>query len=121
MAGNALTVGRGARVLRVAAMVAISVGFGFGCTAKASVKVGKSEVSKEDVQTQVATELANSLHQPTPTITCPGGLEAKVGASVDCDLTAQGDTTKYPVHVVVDSVKDGTAHFNAEVGQQPEG
>ncbi|MBV8960058.1 MAG: hypothetical protein JO087_14920, partial [Actinobacteria bacterium] len=43
----------------------------------------------------------------------------KVGASIDCELVAQGDTAVYPVHVVVDSVKNGTVHFNAQVADQP--
>ena len=88
-----------------------------GC--KGSVSVGGSQVSQKDVETQVAAQLAASVNQPTPNIDCPGGLDAKVGASIDCELTAQGDTTKYPVHVVVDSVDNGTAHFTAEVGKSP--
>jgi hypothetical protein len=90
-----------------------------GC--KASVSVGKPEVAQADVETQVAAQLAAKVNQPTPKVTCPSGLEAKVGASIDCELVAQGDTASYPVHVVVDSVKDGKAHFTAEVGTAPTG
>jgi hypothetical protein len=43
-----------------------------------------------------------------------------VGASIDCELTAQGSTTQYPVHVEVTSVKNGTdVQYNAQVGQTP--
>jgi hypothetical protein len=88
-----------------------------GC--KASISVGKNEVKKSDVEAQVAAELAAKVKQPTPKVTCPGGLRAKVGASIDCQLVAQGDTASYPVHVVVDTVTNGKVHFTATVGDQP--
>ncbi len=91
------------------------------CKASVSVGSGPPDVAQSDVEAQVATQLAAKVNQPKPTITCPGPLSAKVGASMDCDLVAQGDTVKYPVHVVVDSVTNGTANFSAEVGQTPEG
>ena len=83
----------------------------------ASVSVGTGEVPRATVQTQVARQLAAETLQPTPTVTCPGGLTAKVGASIDCTLTPKGGTTTYPVHVTVNSVTNGTAHFVAQVGQ----
>lgn len=82
-----------------------------------SVSVGPSEVAQSDVESQVATQLAAQTSQPLPKVSCPSGLQAKVGSSIDCTLTAQGDTTKYPVHVTVTSIKNGTAQFNAQVGQ----
>ena len=105
------------RALLIAGLGISGVLLAAGC--KGSVSVGGAQVSQKDVETQVATQLAASVNQPTPNIDCPGGLDAKVGASIDCELTAQGDTTKYPVHVVVDSVDNGTAHFTAEVGKSP--
>ena len=84
-----------------------------------SVHVGKSEVSKSDVEAEVAKELAAKVNQPVPKVTCPSGLPAKVGASIDCDLVAQGDTAVYAVHVVVDTVKSGKVHFNATVADEP--
>jgi hypothetical protein len=100
----------------VASLVMLSA-----CKASVSIGAGSPEVSQSDVEAQVATQLAANVNQPKPTITCPGPLPAKVGASIDCDLVAQGDTVKYPVHVVVDSVTNGTAHFTAQVGQAPIG
>ena len=83
----------------------------------AHVSIGKNEVSQSDLESQVASQLATETSQPTPKISCPGGLEAKVGAAIDCTLTAQGSTTTLPVHVTVTSVDNGTAHFSAQVGQ----
>jgi hypothetical protein len=89
-----------------------------GC--KASVSIGgTNEVAKSEVESQVATELAAKVNQATPDVTCPSGLKAKVGASIDCQLVAQGDTASYPVHVVVDTVTNGKVHFTATVGDTP--
>lgn len=89
------------------------------CSASAKISAGDNQVDKAEVESQVATQLAKNVNQPKPDISCPSGLDAKVGASIDCTLTAQGDSTKLPVHVVVDSVSDGTAHFTAQVGGVP--
>jgi hypothetical protein len=83
----------------------------------ASVSAGGGEVSQSTVQTQVAKQLAADIQQPTPAVSCPGGLAAKVGATVDCTLMPKGSTITFPVHVTVTSIKNGTAHFNAQVGQ----
>ncbi|HVB93090.1 MAG TPA: DUF4333 domain-containing protein [Acidimicrobiales bacterium] len=86
----------------------------------ASVTIGGTpEVSQSDLESEVATQLAAQNNQPLPKVTCPGGLQGKVGASIDCTLIAQGSTTKLPVHVTVTSIDNGTAHFNAHVGQAP--
>jgi hypothetical protein len=83
-----------------------------------TVTIGSTpEVAQSDVESQVATQLAAQTSQPLPKVTCPSGLPAKVGSAIDCTLTAQGSTTQYPVHVTVTSVKDGTAKFDAQVGQ----
>ena len=79
--------------------------------------VPTGEVSQSDVESQVASQLAAETSQPTPKVSCPSGLEAKVGAAIDCTLTPKGSTTTLPVHVTVTSVDNGTAHFSAQVGQ----
>jgi hypothetical protein len=83
----------------------------------ASVSAGSGEVSQSTVQSEVARQLAAETQQPTPTVSCPGGLKATVGATVDCTLTPKGKTTRFPVHVTVISIAGGTAHFSAQVGQ----
>lgn len=101
------------------------LGAGLVCAAvlsacSGSISINSSpEVAQSDVESQVATKLAAQTSQPLPKVSCPSGLPAKVGSSIDCTLTAQGDTTKYPVHVTVTSVKNGTAQFDAQVGQAP--
>ncbi|HEY1988244.1 MAG TPA: DUF4333 domain-containing protein [Acidimicrobiales bacterium] len=97
----------------------LAAGFAFAILISAcSVTIGGSgEVSQSTVESQVASQLAAETSQPVPKVTCPSGLQAKVGASIDCRLVSQGSTTQYPVHVTVTSVTNGTAHFDAQVGQ----
>jgi hypothetical protein len=96
---------------------------GFACATlisacSGSISIGgTAEVPQATVESQVATQLAAQTSEPVPKVTCPSGLQAKVGASTDCTLTAQGSTTQLPVHVKVTSVTNGTAHFDAQVGQ----
>jgi LysM repeat protein len=80
---------------------------------------GKKVVSEKTVESQVASELAAQVHQPAPTVKCPGDLTAKVGATLKCTLTPKSSTTVYPVTVTVTSVTNGVAHFHAQVGSTP--
>jgi hypothetical protein len=88
-----------------------------GCSA--SLSAGSGDVPQSTVESKVAQQMAKSTQQPVPTITCPGGLKAVIGATLRCTLTPKGDTTTLPVLVTVTSVKNGTAHFVAQVGQVP--
>lgn len=86
------------------------------CSAEASI--GGNEVPQDDLEAFVATELAEqSPNAPAPIIDCPGGLEAEVGATIECDLTVEGDDTVLPAYVEVNRVEDGIASFDIEVGQ----
>jgi hypothetical protein len=91
------------------------VGVVAGCSA------GEKVLDKSYVETTTAKQLAAQVHQPVPKVTCPDDMPAKVGATMTCTLVAQGETTKYPVHIKVNSVNadKGTAQFSAEVGDAP--
>jgi D-tyrosyl-tRNA(Tyr) deacylase len=80
---------------------------------------GKSVVSQQTVESQVASRLAAEANQPTPTVSCPGDLTAKVGATMTCVLTPDGAAASYNVEVTVNSVSDGTAHFGVRVASTP--
>lgn len=56
-----------------------------------------------------------------PEVSCPDDLEAEVGATMECTLTAGDDPTEYPVTVTVSSVEGDTANFDVEVGDAPVG
>ena len=80
---------------------------------------GTPAVSRQSVQTEVATTLARQENQPVPKVVCPGDLGGKVGTVMYCSLTAQGSTTAYPVKVQVDSISGTRAHFSIQVSQTP--
>jgi hypothetical protein len=56
-----------------------------------------------------------------PEVSCPDDLDAEVGASTRCTLTAPGDPTEYGVTVTVSSVDGDTANFDVQVDDQPLG
>lgn len=85
-----------------------------GCHASASI--GGKSISKSDIEQKAATALAAQTNQPTPTVTCPNDLDAKVGATEICTLTPQGSTEKDPVTVKVSSVSGDTYHLDFSVG-----
>ena len=56
-----------------------------------------------------------------PTVTCPKDLDAKVGATARCTLTADGLDGTYGVTVTVKSVQGDKAHFDVQVDDHPQG
>lgn len=83
------------------------------------VACGAGAIEESEVEASVATQLAEETGQPEPNIDCPGDLDAEVGATMECDLTVDGDDAVYPVTVEVTSVEDGTANYSVEVGEAP--
>lgn len=55
-----------------------------------------------------------------PTVSCPKDLEAKVGATTRCSLTADGLDGTYGVTVTVRSVDGDKAHFDVQVDDHPQ-
>jgi Domain of unknown function (DUF4333) len=89
----------------------------------ASVDLDRSSSATLSADT-VATGAEDALEKEVgqrPDVTCPQDLEAKVGATTRCTLTAEGATDEYGVTVTVRSVENGTAHFDVEVDPQPQG
>ena len=80
---------------------------------------GENLIAQEDLEQEVATQLAAAVDQPEPNISCPGDLEAEVGATTECELSVDGDDAVYPVTVEVTSAEDGDAEFEIEVGETP--
>lgn len=54
-----------------------------------------------------------------PDISCPDDLDAEVGASTRCTLTAGDDEAEYGTTVTVTSIEDDTANFSVEVDEEP--
>jgi hypothetical protein len=100
------------RLLLVGAAVGTAAA-AVGCSA------GDKVLDQVYVETTVAHKLAEQVNQPVPDVTCPDDLKAEVGATMECTLVPQGETTMYPVHVKVTSVDTDkhTANFDVEVGE----
>jgi hypothetical protein len=96
----------------------LAVGVGCACLLSLS-GCGKKVVPQSTVETQVATQVAAEVHQPKPNVSCPGDLDAKVGATMTCVLTPQNSTTSFNVTVKVNSISNGTAHFGISVASTP--
>lgn len=64
---------------------------------------------------------AGTLEAATVEEGAADALEAQVGATIECTLTAGDDPTEYPVTVTVSSVDGDSANFDVEVGEEPAG
>lgn len=83
-----------------------------------SFSMGEKSIAKAAVEKQVSTQLAAKVGQQPKSVTCPGSLKAKVGASMRCSLvTPQGQD--YGVTTTVTSVKGSDAHFSIRVDDRP--
>lgn len=72
--------------------------------------VGSNSVSKSDVEAG-AKRLTSKAPSPITTVSCPGDLAGKIGASETCTLTlANGN--KYSATATVGSVKNNNIHVN---------
>lgn len=95
-------------LLVVPALLAVGVS---GC--------GSQSVPAKNVATSAEDALQKQVGQ-RPDISCPHDLEAKVGATTRCTLTADGLDGTYGVTVRVNSVKDGKANFDVQVDDHPQ-
>lgn len=81
----------------------------------------ENTIAEAEVEAAAATELAAATGQDEPNIDCPSDLDAEVGATMECELSVDGDPQVFPVTVTVESIEDGTANFSVEVGDAPIG
>jgi hypothetical protein len=96
------SIGCGIVTLCAAAIVAIA-----GCSA--SVNQEKT-VAKADVADQISTKVNEKAGHTPQSVTCPGDLKAAVGASLDCQMTDDGQT--YGVNVTVTGVDGDRVNFD---------
>jgi hypothetical protein len=89
-----------------------------GCSVHVSIG-GSPAVPRHTVESEIATTLAREVHEPAPTVVCPGDLKAKVGTVMYCSLTAQGSTIGLPVRVQVYAVSGSNVHFHIQVSETP--
>lgn len=78
---------------------------------------GASSIAGDELADQVNTQLTEQVGQEPDEVECPEDLDAEVGATTQCTLTA-GDES-YNVDVEVTEVDGDTANFSIEVGEEP--
>ena len=81
------------------------------------VACGDPEVKKEDVEKITMDQLTAQAGKPSPQVTCPSGLKAKVGTTMVCTMPIDGKT--YDVNIKVTSVEGSTAKFDIAVADKP--
>lgn len=79
--------------------------------AACSCSVGTSHtVSKSQVAEQISQKLTDSAGNRPDAVTCPGDLDAKVGAQLNCEMKIRDRA--YNVNVTVTSVKGSNVNFD---------
>lgn len=93
----------------VAALTAILVLVGLtGCT---------KQISADDVEQTIATELQKALGQKPESVKCEDDLKAEVGAEVKCTATISG--MEQDVKAKVTKVENNTAYYDITPEGEP--
>ena len=79
---------------------------------------GSEALPAEDVAEKAEDALEGQIGT-RPEISCPDDLQAEVGTTTRCTLTAEGDPTEFGVTVTVTSVEDDTVNFDVQVDDAP--
>jgi DNA-binding IclR family transcriptional regulator len=72
-----------------------------------------STVNQTDVEEQISSEVTEALGKGPDTVECPGDLEAKVDATMDC--TVMVGTEELPLTVTVTKVDGKDVNFDIEL------
>ncbi|TXS44344.1 DUF4333 domain-containing protein [Streptomyces sp. or43] len=94
-----------------AAGALLAVAFAAGC----SVSVGSKEVKKDEVAKQASAALGKQVGQEPDDVTCQDDLKAEVGATIRCELTADGK--KYGMTVTAKSVDGDKVNMDFKVDE----
>jgi Domain of unknown function (DUF4333) len=100
----AMSIRCGAVTLGAAALLAAA-----GCSGSVSINQEKT-VAKADVADQISTKVNEKAGHKPESVTCPGDLKAAVGASLDCQMTYDGQP--YGVNVTVTTIDGDRVNFD---------
>ena len=79
---------------------------------------GEKTFSKADVETGSMEALSKKVGQPSPQITCPNDMKAKVGEKMICSMPINAKT--YDVTITVTSLGDNNiGNYDVEVASAP--
>jgi hypothetical protein len=100
-----------AQIVRTLLVSGAAVGLMAGAGA-CSFSTGSSAhaVSKGDVVQQITAKMTDAQGNKPESVTCPGDLQAKVGAQLNCDMKVKD--AKYVVNVTVTSVEGKEVKFD---------
>ncbi|HEY9327225.1 MAG TPA: DUF4333 domain-containing protein [Streptomyces sp.] len=101
----------GSRIVVRAAGALLAVAFAAGC----SVSVGSKEVKKDEVAKQASAALGKQVGREPDDVTCEDDLKAEVGATIRCELTAEGK--KYGMTVTAKSVDGDKVNMDFKVDE----
>jgi hypothetical protein len=101
----AKSIGRGAVPLWAAAVLLVVA----GCSFSAGTSQDKT-VAKADVADQISAKVNEKAGHKPQSVSCPADLRAAVGASLDCQMTDDGQT--YGVNATVTSVDGDKVNFD---------
>lgn len=102
--------GGGRRVVTGVLGLVVATGLATGC--ETSFGVTKA-VEKAKVEREAANLIATQAKLPAPVVTCPGDLEAKAGATLECTMVTAADPTERGLLIeVVGVAEDGTTNFD---------
>ncbi|MGV9797643.1 DUF4333 domain-containing protein [Mycobacterium sp. NPDC003449] len=98
----------------LAAAILVAAGLLGACSSGADEPGG---VAKDKLASEVKTQLEAQVGSKADSVTCDGNLEAKVGATQKCELTAEG--AKLGVTVKATAVDGDNVKFDAKVDDEP--
>jgi hypothetical protein len=101
----------GTRALLVSTVVLVLVSAGSAaCSAKGSIEIG-TKVDSKTLEKQVTEKLQTQL--PPDSVSCPDGLDAKVGAKSICTVIAQD--LRYTATITATKVEGKTVSFDLKM------
>jgi uncharacterized protein DUF4333 len=71
---------------------------------------GPNRVSQSDVESQISQKMTDAAGNKPDSVSCPGALNATVGAQLNCSMKIKDKT--YGVNVTVTSIDGNTAKFD---------
>ncbi|WP_220451274.1 DUF4333 domain-containing protein [Nocardioides dongkuii] len=101
------------RLAGLAAVAATVATLSTGCSAE--VSAGGSAMSEGQVEDLLMEKITEEAGQEPDDVDCPDDLDAEVGATMTCTLTAGTDTLDIDVEVT--SVEGDDLRFDYEIGQ----
>ncbi|OAA19683.1 protein of unknown function (DUF4333) [Frankia sp. EI5c] len=84
-----------------------------GC--EASVSIGGKEVAANQVEDEIVAKFGGLFGDGQPAVDCPEALPAKVGTTMQCQLTDPSDGATYPVNVTVNTVEGDDTRFGLDL------